>query len=62
MSGTAQPQTIRSPNYVDYDEFVDFQLDKTRANLRATEVFTTLTCDGPPEGCVPPDLIFSVSK
>ena len=30
--------------------------------LVQAEVFTTLTCDGPPEGCVPPDLIFSVSK
>ncbi len=26
------------------------------------EVFTTLTCDGPPEGCVPPDPIFSALK
>jgi len=30
--------------------------------LVQAEVFTTLTCDGPPEGCVPPEPIFATSK
>lgn len=43
MPSTAPVQSPGSTNYVDYDEFVDFQLEKTRASLRATEVVTTLT-------------------
>ena len=29
--------------YVDYDEFVDFQIEKARNHIKATDIFTTLT-------------------
>ena len=37
--------TVESPassNYVDYDEFVDYQLKKTRSEIKWTEILTTL--------------------
>src|SRR6476660_766752 len=32
-----------APHYVDYEEYVDFQLEKTRSSIKLTDIFTTLT-------------------
>src|SRR5438105_4646586 len=34
--------TSDQQHYVDFDEFIDFHLAKTRANIKYTEIFTTL--------------------
>ena len=41
MPTTAEPRT--QEQYVDFDEFVDFQLKKTRANIKLTDILTAAT-------------------
>ncbi|MSR59938.1 MAG: hypothetical protein EXS05_20255 [Planctomycetaceae bacterium] len=43
MAGTPQTAAPVSKQYVDYDEYVDFQLEKARNHIKATDIFTTLT-------------------
>lgn len=38
----ATTSTKRGGKYVDFDEFIDFQLQKTRSNIKATDVLTAL--------------------
>lgn len=42
MAGAPQTRTPDSRNYVEYAEYVDFQLDKTRAIVKRTDILTTL--------------------
>lgn len=42
MATSAEPQGAAPPqNYVDFDEYIEFQLTKTQANIKQTEMFTT---------------------
>lgn len=43
MAGNSQTAAPPSKQYVDYDEYVDFQLEKARNHIKATDIFTTLT-------------------
>lgn len=43
MAGTLDANTPDAPHYVDYEEYVDFQLEKTRSSIKLTDIFTTLT-------------------
>lgn len=38
---TASPPTGKR-NYVDFDEYIDFQISRTRANIRTTDILTAL--------------------
>src|SRR4030095_15411264 len=42
MATTEAPQAD-AKHYVDYEEYVDFQLEKTRSSIKLTDIFTTLT-------------------
>ncbi len=43
MAGTLETRSPEAPHYVDYEEYVDFQLEKTRSSIKLTDIFTTLT-------------------
>ena len=43
MAGTLEARTPDPSHYVDYEEYVDFQLEKTRSSIKLTDIFTTLT-------------------
>jgi len=43
MAGTLEARTPDAKHYVDYEEYVDFQLEKTRSSIKLTDIFTTLT-------------------
>src|SRR5262245_20784492 len=43
MATTTEAQRPDAKHYVDYEEYVDFQLEKTRSSIKHTDVFTTLT-------------------
>jgi hypothetical protein len=43
MSSTHDAKTPAARQYVDYDEYVDFQIEKARAHIKATDIFTTVT-------------------
>ena len=45
MAGTPDAST-EAQHYVDFDEYVDFHLARTRANIKYTEVFTALVSVG----------------
>ena len=38
MASTIDVQT--SPDYVDFDEYIDYQLQKTRGNIKSTDILT----------------------
>src|SRR5262249_38588488 len=42
MAGTLESRA-EAPHYVDYEEYVDFQLEKTRSNIKMTDIFATRT-------------------
>ncbi|MCA9111544.1 MAG: hypothetical protein KDA52_16445, partial [Planctomycetaceae bacterium] len=42
MSTATQPPKSDSSRYVDYDEFIDFQVQKTRAGIKANDLLTAL--------------------
>ena len=43
MAGTLETRPPEAAHYVDYEEYVDFQLEKTRSSIKLTDIFTTLT-------------------
>src|SRR5262245_18302314 len=43
MATTTEAPQADSKHYVDYEEYVDFQLEKTRSSIKLTDIFTTLT-------------------
>jgi hypothetical protein len=43
MATTTEAAPADSKQYVDYEEYVDFQLEKTRSSIKLTDIFTTLT-------------------
>jgi hypothetical protein len=43
MAGTTERQAPDAKHYVEYEEYVDFQLEKTRSNIKRTDILTTLT-------------------
>src|SRR5258708_33841337 len=43
MAATTEVQKPDAQHYVDYEEYVDFQLEKTRSSIKLTDIFTTLT-------------------
>ena len=47
MASTIDAQT--SQQYVDFDEFIDYQLQKTRGNIKSTDILTAFI-DAAPEG------------
>ncbi|MBX3438262.1 MAG: hypothetical protein KF861_12280, partial [Planctomycetaceae bacterium] len=42
MSTATQSPTPDSPRYLDYDEFIDFQVQKTRAGIKTNDLLTSL--------------------
>jgi hypothetical protein len=42
MAGASRTRAPDSTNYVEYEEYVDFQLEKTRAIVKRTDILTTL--------------------
>ena len=46
MAGAAQSRAPDSTKYVEYEEYVDFQLEKTRAIVKRTDILTTLMALG----------------
>jgi hypothetical protein len=43
MAGTTERQAPDAKHYVEYEEYVDFQLEKTRSSIKRTDILTTLT-------------------
>src|SRR5260370_38588930 len=43
MATTTEAPQADANHYVDYEEYVDFQLEKTRSSIKLTDIFTTLT-------------------
>src|SRR6516225_3993961 len=43
MATTTESPRPDAQHYVDYEEYVDFQLEKTRSSIKLTDIFTTLT-------------------
>jgi hypothetical protein len=43
MATTTEAPRPDAQQYVDYEEYVDFQLEKTRSSIKLTDIFTTLT-------------------
>lgn len=43
MAATSDRDTPATKQYVDYDEYVDFQIEKARSHIKATDIFTTIT-------------------
>src|SRR5262245_45474205 len=43
MATTTEAQRPDGKHYVDYEEYVDFQLEKTRSSIKHTDLFTTVT-------------------
>jgi hypothetical protein len=43
MATTTEAPRPDAQQYVDYEEYVDFQLGKTRSSIKLTDIFTTLT-------------------
>src|SRR5262249_5921659 len=43
MATTTEAPQADPKHYVDYEEYVDFQLEKTRSSIKLTDIFTTLT-------------------
>src|SRR5258708_3737208 len=43
MAASTDVQKPEAHHYVDYAEYVDFQLEKTRSSIKLTDIFTTLT-------------------
>ncbi|HLJ12524.1 MAG TPA: hypothetical protein VKU82_15120, partial [Planctomycetaceae bacterium] len=43
MAGTRDAHTPEAAHYVDYEEYVDYQLEKTRATVKRTDILLTLT-------------------
>ncbi|MGE5195327.1 MAG: hypothetical protein ACM3U2_22770 [Deltaproteobacteria bacterium] len=43
MATTTEAPRPEAKHYVDYEEYVDFQLEKTRSSIKLTDIFTTLT-------------------
>src|SRR5258708_5077189 len=41
--GHAQTRTTDAKHYVEYEEYVDYQLEKTRSIVKRTDILTTLT-------------------
>jgi hypothetical protein len=46
MAGAAKSHAPDSTKYVEYEEYVDFQLEKTRAIVKRTDILTTLMALG----------------
>ena len=42
MAGAAQSRASDSTRYVEYEEYVDFQLEKTRGIVKRTDILTTI--------------------
>src|SRR5258708_4991493 len=43
MAGARETNSSDSKHYVEYEEYVDFQLEKTRSIVKRTDILTTLT-------------------
>ncbi len=43
MAGSPEEHAPDAHHYVDYEEYVDVQLEKTRSSIKLTDIFTTLT-------------------
>jgi hypothetical protein len=43
MATSTEAPRPDTTHYVDYEEYVDFQLEKTRSSIKFTDIFTTLT-------------------
>lgn len=46
MASSPDVRTSDAQHYVDFDEYIEYQLTKTRAHIKSTEIFTTLTWAG----------------
>ena len=42
MSSVESPESVESQRYVDFDEYVEFQLKKTRTNIKQTDILVAL--------------------
>jgi collagen type III alpha len=46
MPGTPDTPKSAAQNFVDFDEYVDYQLEKTRSHIKQNDIFTTLAWVG----------------
>src|SRR5258708_22650782 len=46
MASPPDTRTSDAQHYVDFDEYMEYQLAKTRSQIKSTEVFTTLMWAG----------------